>query len=357
LGLAIVKQLVTLMGGNIELWSHPGKGSIFGFTAYFAQCNPVHSPVLSPILGGHEVESENVDHQPVGSAEVRILLVEDNPVNREVAYGMLEAFNCLIDTAENGREAVAATAVTDYALVFMDCQMPEMDGLAATRLIREHEAQRVGDIGIRRVPIVALTAHAMQGDRDLCLAAGMDDYLTKPYTLSQLEHVLARWLPRGKAEPVEGCGVTPSSPSLETCGRQATVPQRVGTRDDTRVDVTIIDQAALAAIRELQRPGHPDIFARILSEYIDASPAMIDRIRRAVLSKNAAELRASAHCLKSSSAQLGASVLAADCRELELMGAGQDLDRAHEILSELEQHYTAVCTAFQAELEKGRSAA
>ncbi|MDK2742775.1 MAG: ATP-binding protein [Nitrospira sp. BO4] len=357
LGLAIVKQLVTLMGGNIELWSHPGKGSIFGFTAYFAQCNPVHSPVLSPILGGHEVESENVDHQPVGSAEVRILLVEDNPVNREVAYGMLEAFNCLIDTAENGREAVAATAVTDYALVFMDCQMPEMDGLAATRLIREHEAQRVGDIGIRRVPIVALTAHAMQGDRDLCLAAGMDDYLTKPYTLSQLEHVLARWLPRGKAEPVEGCGVTPSSPSLETCGRQPTVPQRVGTRDDTRVDVTIIDQAALAAIRELQRPGHPDIFARILSEYIDASPAMIDRIRRAVLSKNAAELRASAHCLKSSSAQLGASVLAADCRELELMGAGQDLDRAHEILSELEQHYTAVCTAFQAELEKGRSAA
>ena len=294
---------------------------------------------------------------------MRILLVEDNPVNREVAYGMLEAFNCLIDTAENGREAVAATAATDYALVFMDCQMPEMDGFAATRLIREHEAKRVGDTdsnarpGIRRVPIVALTAHAMQGDRELCLAAGMDDHLTKPYTYSQLEHVLARWLPRGQTTLEEGCGATPSSPSRQTRGRQPTVPQRVETLGDTRVEATIIDQAALAAIRELQRPGHPDILARILSEYIDTSPVMVDRIRRAVLSKNAAELRASAHCLKSSSAQLGASVLAADCRELELMGAGHDLDRAHEILSELEQHYTAACTAFQAELEKGRSAA
>lgn len=356
LGLAIVKQLVTLMDGNIELWSHPGKGSIFRFTAYFAQCNSVPSPVSSPILG-HEGESEHIDHQPVGSAEVRILLVEDNPVNREVAYGMLEAFNCLIDTAENGREAVEATATTDYALVFMDCQMPEMDGCAAARLIREHEAQRVGDTDIRRVPIVALTAHAMQGDRELCLAAGMDDYLTKPYTVSQLEQVLARWLPRGQTALVEGCGATPSLPPRQTRDRHQTVPQRVGTLDDTRVEATIIDQSALVAIRELQRPGHSDILARILSEYIETSPVMVDRIRRAVLSKNADELRASAHCLKSSSAQLGASVLAADCRELELMGAGQDLGRAHEILSELEQHYTAACTAFRQELKKERPAA
>jgi CheY-like chemotaxis protein len=164
---------------------------------------------------------------------MRILLVEDNPVNREVACGMLETFDYRIDTAENGREAVALLQTTEYALVFMDCQMPEMDGLTATRLIRERESKEAkptrGDVGrsIRHVPIVALTAHAMQGDRELCLAAGMDDYLTKPFSLSQLEYMLARWVPKRVASGAEGHTELPSSLSRQFLQRQGRVVKRL----------------------------------------------------------------------------------------------------------------------------------
>jgi CheY-like chemotaxis protein len=122
----------------------------------------------------------------------RILLVEDNPVNRAVTRVMLEYFGCRTDVARNGREALAAVAGAVYDLILMDCQMPEMDGYDATRAIRERESACGGEV--RRIPIVALTAHAMEGDRESCLDAGMDDYLSKPYKPDQLSVVLARWL-------------------------------------------------------------------------------------------------------------------------------------------------------------------
>ena len=360
LGLAIVKQLVTLMGGNIQLLSHPGEGSTFRFTAYFKRCDPIHT--LLPATPTSGFDSGVSDQRQVRPAEGRILLVEDNPVNREVACGMLATLNCQIETAANGWEAAAAMAKTEYALVFMDCQMPEMDGFTATRLIREREAQVKERNGgeqraTRRVPIIALTAHAMQGYRELCLAAGMDDYLTKPFSLSQLEQVLARWLPKQitvQADRHEGRQIfTPRQSEVE----QQDPILKASAHDGNGVGSTIIDQAALAVIRALQRPGHPDILARALSKYIEASPEMVDRIRRAILSKDSAELRAAAHRLKSSSAQLGACALATVCRELEMMGAGQEVCRADEILSKLERHYAAACAAFQGELNKGRTAA
>jgi PAS domain S-box-containing protein len=345
LGLAIVKQLVTLMGGHIKLQSAPGEGSTFTFSAYFQQCDPVQR--LQP----PSAEESGTDAHPLadpeeGSEQVRILLVEDNPVNREVACGMLETFNLRIDMAENGREAVAAVESAEYALIFMDCQMPEMDGLTATQLIREREASIAppSPLNVHRsvyhVPIVALTAHAMQGDREVCLAAGMDDYLTKPFTLSQLEQVLARWVFNRRPVQVEVCGDVTSAPLQQNPANPQEVPalQKGEPRQDTIVEPTTIDQAALAAIRVLQRPGQPDIVARIVTQYMDSSPEIIDRIRRAVLSKDAVELRAAAHRLKSSSAQLGASALASDCRELE-------------------RHYADACAVFQDEIGKGRAAA
>jgi PAS domain S-box-containing protein len=364
LGLAIVKQFVTLMGGHIKVQSASGEGSTFTFSAYFKECDPVQR-LQSPFVKESGIDAEPLAHHAEGSEQVRILLVEDNPVNREVACGMLETLNVQIDTAENGREAVAAVERAEYALIFMDCQMPEMDGFTATKLIREREASTTppSHINVHRsvshVPIVALTAHAMQGDREVCLAAGMDDYLTKPFTLTQLEQMLARWVFNRRPIRVEVRGDVTSAPLQQNLANLQEVPalQMGEPRGDTIVEPTTIDQAALAAIRALQRPGQPDIVARIVTQYMDSSPEIIDRIRCAVLSKDAVELRAAAHRLKSSSAQLGATALASDCRELEMMGARGELERADEMLKNLERHYSAACAAFHDELRNGRAAA
>jgi CheY-like chemotaxis protein len=124
---------------------------------------------------------------------VRILLVDDNPINQLVAREMLLSLGVVVDTADDGVDALARLAHTRYAMVFMDVMMPVLDGLATTRRWREHEAAHA----LPRLPVVALTANAMSGDREHCLACGMDDYLPKPVRREQLARMLARWLPPG----------------------------------------------------------------------------------------------------------------------------------------------------------------
>ena len=190
LGLAIVKQLVELMGGRMRLRSRPGRGSVFGFTVCF-----------EPSLGTSGARGDDTPTSPTilsagtrsrPSARLRgwVLLVEDNPVNQKVSRAMLERVGLTVDVATSGVEALAALECQVYDLVLMDCQMPVMDGFEATRRIRAR-----GDLGARgRLPIVALTANAMAEDRETCLAAGMDDYLSKPFTAEALIGVLAPWL-------------------------------------------------------------------------------------------------------------------------------------------------------------------
>jgi PAS domain S-box-containing protein len=185
LGLAISRDLVEAMEGKIGVRSDPGKGSQFWFTVRLQRAESV--PVTTTVV-----------HAPVKSAECpanehmpKVLLAEDNPVNQELGRLVLESFNCEVDVVENGREAVEAVFSAEYDLVFMDCQMPEVDGYQATRTIRQREAEMGTEA--RRVPIVALTAHAMDGDRERCLEAGMDDYAAKPFTAAQILVLLNRW--------------------------------------------------------------------------------------------------------------------------------------------------------------------
>ncbi|HEX7523004.1 MAG TPA: response regulator [Candidatus Deferrimicrobium sp.] len=139
----------------------------------------------------------------------RILLVEDNLVNQEVTLGMLSVHGCRADVAENGQEALDAITVGEYDLVLMDCQMPVMDGFAATRALRAREKETGG----KHLTVVALTANAMQGDRDSCLAAGMDDYVSKPFTIQRVGDILAKWLPAGGKPAPPGADTTPPEPS------------------------------------------------------------------------------------------------------------------------------------------------
>jgi signal transduction histidine kinase/ActR/RegA family two-component response regulator len=169
LGLAICAHLVRLLGGKLGVESEQGSGSLFWFTAWV-------EPVVCPARG----DADAAEARRPSSASL-VLVVEDNPVNQRMALHMLRKGGYGADLAENGEVALEKLSKTDYALVLMDCSMPVMDGFEATRRIRELEAQRGG-----HVPIVALTANAMPGDRERCLEAGMDGYLAKPVTTEQL---------------------------------------------------------------------------------------------------------------------------------------------------------------------------
>ncbi|HTN33320.1 MAG TPA: ATP-binding protein [Marinobacter sp.] len=190
LGLALCRQLVDRMHGQIQVDSKPGKGS--RFTVMLPLRVKENSPSGAlPVsaTNGHGEQTTRKGVSSVAGQAIHILLVEDNRVNQLVATGLLKRLGHQVDHAGNGAEALEALTARHYDLVLMDCQMPVMDGYEATRRIRANEAWK-------DLPIIAVTANAMQGDRDACLASGMNDYITKPFSRDQLESVINRWASR-----------------------------------------------------------------------------------------------------------------------------------------------------------------
>lgn len=273
---------------------------------------------------------------PIPFNTARLLLVEDTPVNREVALGMLDMLGHFVQAVENGRLAVEAVSRERFDLILMDCQMPEMDGFAATAAIRQREREAQDH---HHVPIIALTANAMEGDRTRCLAAGMDDYLAKPFTMAQLSAILTQWLtPQTAVEATEPASPSPAHPGDSPSDQSPPSP------------AAEIDKAAWEAILALQRPGRPDILARVLTAYLNDSRTLVEEIRTAVQTQDPVALAKAAHRLKSSSAQLGALAMAAHCKELESLGRLARLDGAARLVAQLTDAHQSACATMTSEL-------
>jgi CheY-like chemotaxis protein len=199
LGLSISKQLVTLMGGKIEATSMPGKGTTLMFRLTFLM-DRVSATATRAVPEKRTSETASLQtlalslaaeaslEKAEGRAPVRVLLVDDNAINRKVATAMLTRDGCVVTVASNGAEAVELSKRNGFDIVLMDCQMPEMDGYEATKLIRKRETG-----GGTRIPIVAVTASAMEGQLHRCLAAGMDDFILKPLTPVELRNLVRKW--------------------------------------------------------------------------------------------------------------------------------------------------------------------
>jgi signal transduction histidine kinase/DNA-binding NarL/FixJ family response regulator len=281
LGLSICRQLVELMGGDLSLESQPGAGTIFR----------VRLPVEVVADAVPPATAEPTD--PGAAAQIdpgrrRVLLVEDNEVNQDVAIAILESLGCSVTLVDTGLRALERLAVERFDLVFMDCQMPEMDGLAATREIRA--AQRVSTTGAP-IPIVALTAHALQHDRAQCLDAGMNDYVSKPFGRDEIAQMLDRWAPRAASSQGAAGSSEPSSR---------------------------LDEDVLERLRSLAPGKSGDDFERRVFAKFDASSSkLLGQLEAALASDDVAGLGQAAHTLKSSSGQLGARELAQQCAQLE----------------------------------------
>jgi signal transduction histidine kinase/CheY-like chemotaxis protein/HPt (histidine-containing phosphotransfer) domain-containing protein len=225
---------------------------------------------------------------------LKVLVAEDNPVNFEVACEYLSTIGCEVAGAANGRIALEAVRAGGHEVVLMDCQMPEMDGITATRCIRKLEA----DEGRTPVVIIGVTANAFAEDRARCREAGMDDYLSKPFTAEQLREVLLHWA--GRARP----GAVSGEQEEEVRGASAVV---------TPAAPDAIDREHL----ERMHKTHPKLVARLIETYLNHGPQVVQNLTSAVADEDIAKMQMAAHSLKSSSANVGAARLSELCRDLE----------------------------------------
>ncbi|MFK5970915.1 MAG: ATP-binding protein [Candidatus Marithrix sp.] len=315
LGLTISKQLVQMMGGEIGMESQLDKGSLFWFTILFEKSEIAILPSPSPVQ--NKVED-------ISNLDINILMAEDNPVNQDVTVYMLELIGAKVTVVEDGNLVVEALSKQTFDIILMDCHMPNMDGFDATRNVRKYENNHPTR---KTVPIIAVTANAMIGDRENCLAAGMNDFISKPFKKQALYNILKKWLPISSLIKQ----TTNSLPSN-------VLPQAVVPIVSNEQDI-ILDEKILEELSNLGSAEKPDILDKLLNLYMDKMPSQIEKLYQANIEKDPEGLFKISHNIKSNSATIGAVQLARLAKELEILGRSGSIENTEQLIKDITTNY------------------
>ena len=322
LGLAISSQLIKLFGGELNLESKLGLGSIFSFTIPLAKSKVIAlSPQIEHSVNPNEplptMDTDVLNKAISNTTNGKILVAEDNPVNQMLACDMLEQIGVETDVANNGQEAFDAACKQRYSLIMMDIQMPQVDGLEATALIREYETELP-----YRTPIAAVTANAMAGDKERFLEAGMDDYLSKPFGLQSLRELVDRWL-----QPADSEGDSSTS-------------------EEDRA-AAVLDPATLKSLTDYYCGDKWPRFQQLLAAFTESADGQIASLKQAVEKLDAEAIRQAAHGLKSSSGNLAALQLSQTCALMEAEARANRPQPAGEYLPQVLRQYEEACSALK----------
>ena len=269
--------------------------------------------------------------------DARVLVVEDNPVNQMVAQGMLDKFGIQIDLVGNGQEAIHALTQFHYDLVFMDCQMPVMDGFEATGQIRDPQSS----VKDHAIPVIAMTANAMQGDRDQCIAAGMDDYIAKPVDPAKLLQALEQWLP-------DRCH---QSAMQEIAAGEDANLQVSDSMADNPDEVRIIEEQVFdyEGMRE-RMVGDDELISAVSESFLTGMPEQIEQLKLAIEAKDVQQAAVHAHGIKGASANVGGVALSTLAYMMEQNAMLGELEAIHQDMPELEQHFVELKAAMEERL-------